>query len=133
MIEQARAKGLYDRLEVSDLLEFLAAEAGAQHHLVLAADVFVYCSDLLPIAKAVAKILEPSGRFAFTVETHDAPGVRLQETLRYAHGARHVRDAIAAAGLELNTLTSASTRSEKGSPVQGLLVVASAPPSSPGK
>ncbi len=31
MVEQARAKGLYDRLEVSDLLEFLAAEAGAQH------------------------------------------------------------------------------------------------------
>ena len=41
MIEQARAKGLYDRLEVSDLLEFLAAEVGASHHLVLAADVFV--------------------------------------------------------------------------------------------
>jgi predicted TPR repeat methyltransferase len=130
MIEQARAKGLYDRLEVSDLLEFLTAEAGAQHHLVLAADVFVYCSDLFPITKAVAEVLTPAGRFAFTVETHDAPGVRLQETLRYTHGAPHVRDAIAAAGLELNTLTSASTRSEKGAPVEGLLVVASAPPSS---
>ena len=54
MIEQARAKGLYDRLEVAELMEFLAAEAGAQHHLVLAADVFVYCSDLAPIAAAVA-------------------------------------------------------------------------------
>jgi predicted TPR repeat methyltransferase len=133
MIEQARAKGLYDRLEVSDLLEFLTAEAGAQHHLVLAADVFVYCSDLFSIAQAVARVLTPDGRFAFTVETHDAPGVRLQETLRYAHGEMHVRDAIAAAGLELNNLTSASTRSEKGSPVEGLLVVASAPPSSPSK
>ena len=133
MVEQARAKGLYDCLEVSDLLEFLAAEVGAQHHLVLAADVFVYCSDLFPIAKAVSQVLTPGGRFAFTVETHDAPGVRLQETLRYAHGASHVRDAIAAAGLELDILISASTRSEKGAPVEGLLVVASAPPSSPSK
>ena len=93
MIEQARAKGLYDRLEVSDLLEFLAAEAGASHHLALAADVFVYCSDLAPIAAAVATVLAPGGLFAFTVETHDEPGVRLQGTLRYAHGAAHVREA----------------------------------------
>jgi predicted TPR repeat methyltransferase len=51
--------------------------------------------------------------------------------LRYAHGAAHVREAIAAAGLELRQLTAASTRNEKGAPVAGLLVVASTPPSSP--
>ena len=131
MIEQARAKGLYDRLAVADLLEGLTAEAGASHHLALAADVFVYCSDLAPIAKAVARVLAPGGLFAFTVETHDDPGVRLQGTLRYAHGATHAHDAAAAAGLELRQLTAASTRNEKGAPVAGLLVVASAPPSSP--
>ena len=63
--------------------------------LALAADVFVYCSDLAPIAAAVAGVLAPGGLFAFTVETHDDPGVRLQETLRYAHGPAHVRAAIA--------------------------------------
>jgi predicted TPR repeat methyltransferase len=130
MIEQARAKGIYDRLAVSELIEFLEAEA-ERHHLVLAADVFVYCSDLAPIANAVAKVLAPGGLFAFTVETHDQPGVRLQETLRYAHGAAHVRASFAAAGLELRTLTEVSTRTEKGAPVPGLLVVASTPPSSP--
>jgi predicted TPR repeat methyltransferase len=131
MIEQARAKGLYDRLVVSDLLEFLTAEAAASHHLALGADVFVYCSDLGPIALALAKVLAPGGFFAFTVETHDEPGVRLQGTLRYAHSPAHVREAIAAAGLELRQLTAASTRNEKGAPVSGLLVVASTPPFSP--
>ena len=119
MVEQARAKNVYDRLDVADLLAFLSGEAGAQYDLVLAADVFVYCSDLAPIAAAVAKVLSPSGRFAFTVETHDEPGIRLQETLRYAHGADHVRAAIAAADLELQQLTRASTRTEKGAPVEG--------------
>jgi predicted TPR repeat methyltransferase len=133
MIDQARAKGLYDRLAVADLLEFLAAEAGAAHHLVLAADVVVYCSDLGPIANGVANVLEPGGLFAFTVETHDGSGVRMQPTLRYAHGSDHVRSAIAAAGLELRQLTAASTRTEKGAPVEGLLVIASTPPSSPVK
>jgi predicted TPR repeat methyltransferase len=124
MVAQARAKGLYDRLAVSDLLEFLAAEQGASHHLVLAADVFVYCSDIAPIAAAAAGVLAPGGLFAFTVETHDEPGVRLQGTLRYAHGADHVRAAISRAGLREVQLTAASTRSEKGMPVQGLLAVA---------
>jgi predicted TPR repeat methyltransferase len=131
MVEQARAKGIYDRLVVSGLTEFLEAEVGAQHHFVLAADVFVYCSDLAPIAKAVAKVLAPGGLFAFTVETHDRPGIRLQETLRYAHGAAHVRAAIAASGLDINQIVEVSTRTEKGAPVPGLLVVASTPPSSP--
>lgn len=131
MIAEARAKRLYDRLEAADLLEFLASEAGASHHLALAADVFVYCSDIAPIAAAVARALAPDGLFAFTVETHNEPGVRLQGTLRYAHGAAHVRAAIGAAGMQILQLTEASTRNEKGMPVPGLLVVASTPPSSP--
>jgi predicted TPR repeat methyltransferase len=124
MVEQARAKGLYDRLAVADLLEFLAGEAGAQNHLVLAADVFVYCSDIGPIASGVAKVLAPGGLFAFSVETGEQQGVRLQETLRYSHSAAHVRDAIAAAGLKPLQLSDASTRSEKGEPVRGLIAVA---------
>ena len=65
--------------------------------------------------------------FSFTVETHGDPGVRLQETLRYAHGAAHVRSAVAAAGMQVAKLAPVSTRTEKGEPVPGLLVVCSAP------
>jgi len=124
MIAQARGKGLYDKLIAADLQEFLAAEAGAQHHLALAADVFVYCSDLKPIAKAAMGVLAPGGLFAFTVETHDGSGVRLRETLRYSHGADHVRAAIDAAGLTMLHLAAAETRQEKGEPVPGLIAVA---------
>ena len=69
-------------------------------------------------------MLAPGGLFAFTVETHDGPGVSLQDTLRYAHGTDHVRAAIASAGLDLLTLEPASTRTEKGAPVPGLIAVA---------
>ena len=124
MVGEARAKGLYDRLAVSDLIEFLASESGAQNHLVLAADVFVYCSDIAPIAAGVAKVLAPGGLFAFSVETHDRSGVRLQESLRYAHGADHVRAALVAADLQLLQLSEASTRTERGEPVLGLIAVA---------
>jgi predicted TPR repeat methyltransferase len=126
MIAQARAKGLYDRLVVLELRRFLAAEAEgqAQYHLIIAADVFVYSSDLAPVAAAAARVLAPRGLFAFTVETHPGEGAVLQQTLRYAHGAAHVRTAIADAGLDLLCLEDASTRTERGTPVRGMLVVA---------
>jgi len=126
MVEQARAKGLYDRLSAMELTRFLRDEAASQatYHVVLAADVFVYCGDLAPIFSGVARVLAPDGVFAFTVETHPGSGVLLRDTLRYAHAADHVRDGLSAAGLTVARLESASTRTEKGIPVEGLVVLA---------
>jgi predicted TPR repeat methyltransferase len=124
MLAQARAKGVYDQLMESEILTFLAVKADikARYHLVLAADVFVYFDDLAPALKAVAQVLD--GILAFSVETHDGDNVMLRDTLRYAHGATHVRNALAAAGLKLSSLNPASTRTEKGVAVPGLVVVA---------
>ena len=93
-------------------------------YLIVAADVFMYLDDLAPVLKAAAAVLAPSAVVAFSVETHDGDGVMLRDTLRYAHGAAHVRAALEAAGLTLVSLDSASTRTEKNVPVPGLIVVA---------
>jgi len=125
MIEQARAKGLYDRLVVGELVGFLRSEAEivARYHLIVAADVFVYASDLAPITDAATRVLAPGAFFAFTLETHTGEGVVLQPTLRYAHGEAHVRAALADAGLRLVGIDGVSTRTESGVPVPGLLVI----------
>jgi predicted TPR repeat methyltransferase len=127
MIEQARAKALYDRLEVLDVLQFLTAEQVAQatYDLIVAADVFVYLPDLAPVAAAAARVLAPGGVFAFTVESHPGDGVILGPALRYAHGTGHVRAAIGSAGLKLLILDETATRTEKSLPVPGFVVVAS--------
>ena len=126
MLAQARTKGLYDRLIESELLAFLISEEKikAHYHLVLAADVFMYFDDLAPVLKAVAQVLALPAQLAFSVETHDGNGVILRETLRYAHGEGHVQSALVAAGLKPISLDFASTRTEKGVPVPGLVVVA---------
>jgi predicted TPR repeat methyltransferase len=127
MIEQARGKGLYDKLVTADIADFLAAEsidAPGAYHLVIAADVFVYVPDLAAVTAMAAAVLAPDGFFAFTVESHAGEGARIGETLRYAHGADIVRHAIAAAGLTLIQLEEAALRREKGEPVRGLIVVA---------
>ncbi len=129
MIEQARRTGRYNHLHVSDVLEFLAREGERSADLVIAADSLPYCSDLAPLARAAARVLDDGGLFAFTVETHDGPGVLLRETMRYAHGEDHVRAALTAAGLAVVSLAAASSRREKSIPVPGLVVVAAKPAS----
>ena len=58
------------------------------------------------------------------METHDGDGVILRDTLRYAHGAAHVRAALLPLVFKLVSLDFASTRTEKGAAVPGLIVVA---------
>jgi hypothetical protein len=53
-----------------------------------------------------------------------AAWVALLPTLRFAHGRPYLRDVISAAGLKLVTLEEAAIRTEKGTPVAGLVVVA---------
>jgi predicted TPR repeat methyltransferase len=128
MLAEARRKALYDRLETGELVEFLDAEAAARtrYDLVMAADVLVYVQDLAVVAAAVRRVLAPGGLFGFTVETHAGDGVLLRESLRYAHGAAHVRAAMTDAGLNLVDLVEVATRTERGEPVPGLLGVAAA-------
>jgi predicted TPR repeat methyltransferase len=129
MIAVAKKTGRYNHLHVGEAAEFLAQENDGRADLVIAADALPYCSDLRPLARAVARVLEGGGLFAFTVETHDGDGVILRETLRFAHGADHVQGALAGAGLACVSLSVASSRKEKGIPVPGLVVVAAKPAS----
>ena len=69
-------------------------------------------------------MLARGGLFAFSVESNDGEGVELGEALRFSHGAGHVRAALEGAGLKLLGLDSASTRTEKGWPVPGLIALA---------
>jgi predicted TPR repeat methyltransferase len=127
MLAQARHKKLYDRLVEGDLVAFLKDEekTTARYDLVLAADVLSYLDDLAPVTRAVARVMQHSALFAFTIETHDGEGVILRDTLRYAHSGATVRSAIEAAGMRTLTLEPAATRTEKGVPVPGLVCVAS--------
>jgi predicted TPR repeat methyltransferase len=124
MIALAQHKTIYERLAADEIERFLAAEitAARSYSLIVAADVFAYLASLSGICAAAAHAMTDGALFAFTVETHPGDGVVLGDGLRYAHGAAHVRAALA--GLKLLELSEVSTRNEAGTPVPGLLVVA---------
>jgi predicted TPR repeat methyltransferase len=127
MIEQSRATGLYAELVVADMVDGLRGLEDASADLILAADAMVYVADLAPVTAEAARVLAPGGLLAFTVETHDGDGVIIGAGLRYAHGARHIREQIKAAGLTLVGLQEASPRTEDNLPVRGLVAVAAKP------
>jgi predicted TPR repeat methyltransferase len=133
MVAIAAGKSLYDRLLTDAMQDILATEAtnAAPYQLVVAADVLVYVNELAPIVAAVARLLAPAGLFAFTVETHAGDGAKLLPTLRYAHGEAYIRRVLANAGLVVRGLSAAAVRTEKGVPVDGLVVVAERPASGP--
>lgn len=123
MVERARRKAIYDRLDTGDLATWLAAQPAGVADLVLAADVLVYLGDLAPVFAAAARALRPGGLFCFTAQRHDGPGTVLGEDLRYAHAGQDLRDLAAASGFQVASLEPVSTREDRGVPVPGLLAV----------
>ncbi len=130
MIERARAKlapdgtPLYDKLAVAGLTAFLASRPDASADLVVAADVFVYLGELAPCFAQSARVLEPDGLLAFTVQSHDGEGVVVGDDRRFAHAEGWLRERLVEAGLTPVLVEPASTRQDRGAPVPGLLVVA---------
>lgn len=123
MLERAAALGLYAHLEAGEMGAALDAVPQGALDLVIAADALCYISDISDIFRAAGRALTAAGLFAFTLETHAGDGILLRDTLRYAHPESWVRQAAAEAGLGVVLMESASTRSEKGVPVPGLVCV----------
>jgi predicted TPR repeat methyltransferase len=124
MVALAERKGCYNHLHIADMLDFLRVEPIDSTDLIVAADALVYVADLAPLFVEIARVMEQGGLFAFTVETHEGEGVVLGEKLRYAHADPYVRTVLNAAGLAPVAFGAASTRTEAGVAVPGLLVVA---------
>jgi predicted TPR repeat methyltransferase len=128
MIAETARKGVYDRLDRAELVAALNTRP-SQADVITAADVFIYCGALGPVLAGVVSALQPGGLVAFSLEAHDGEEpVFLRPSLRYAHGVRATRDALAVAGLDVLRFETAVLRFDRGAPITGILVVARRPP-----
>ncbi len=126
MLGEARAKGVYSELAHADIVSFLSATPH-DYDLIVAADVFIYFGDLKRLFAAAAARLVPGGLFAFSVERGAGADVTLRDSLRFAHSADYVRNALSGAGLELANIEQAVLRKDRGADIDGLLAVARKP------
>jgi predicted TPR repeat methyltransferase len=123
MIAQARAKGIYDVLEVGDVVDHLRSAPDRSFDLIIAADVLVYIGDLTPLFTEVARVLARGGLFAFSAESHDAEGYVVGTEMRYAHSRNYIEAAARQPGLSVRVLNADSTRRNKGAVLPGLIGV----------
>jgi len=124
MIERAGERGLYDRLDVADLVGWLDQETGP-FDLIVAADVFNYFGDLTPPLEGVRRRLAPGGRLIATLEelAESAPeGYRLAPALRYVHAPGYIETIAATVGLRVAASRPVTLRRQAGEPVRSLLV-----------
>jgi predicted TPR repeat methyltransferase len=100
MIEKARARALYDTLEVGDIVTALKTKTAAWD-LAISGDVFVYVGALEEVFTACAVTLKPGGFFAFSIEAgDDSETFVLRNTGRYAHASGYIRSLAATAGFD---------------------------------
>ncbi len=126
MIEVARARGIYDLLEVAEITEWLD-QSQAHFDLIAACDCLVYFGDLKQVARPAAKRLKPGGYFAFTVERGRRYPLHLSDSGRFTHHPGHIREVAAKSGLILASLQEGYLRMEGGAEVTGLLALLSKP------
>lgn len=126
MLDLARRSGLYARLEAEDCALWLMREPDCSADLVLAADVFCYIEDLAPIFVQVRRVLEPSGLFAFSIQSGETEPFRVGADLRVHHAPAHIRDLVGKAGFEGVREQALSLRQDAGKPVPGSIFVAQA-------
>lgn len=122
MIEQARQKALYDHLEVSEGLSFLA-EAQQGYDLIVAADLLPYLGDLASLFKAVSDHLDPKGFFVFNTEISDEFDYTLQENARFSHHPDYILRLAGVYHLTLVKQTKISARVQEDKPLAQYLYI----------
>lgn len=128
MVELARRRNLYDRLEVADLSVFLSACADASVNLVAAADVFVYLGQLAEVFAQSRRVLRPGGGLAFSVELLDSPerDYMLRTSGRYAHAPAYIECLCAEHDFRVVLRQAVTLRKEANVPMLGYLYIVEA-------
>jgi len=134
MLEKARERNVYQRLEHSDLITMLRGEADSSYDVIIAADVFVYLGKLDEIVGEIKRLLRPGGVFTFSVEAAEAPSnekpeqsdqqeYRLEITGRYTHASGYINRLAASNDFLVRDMAETQIRVERERPVNGYLVL----------
>ncbi len=122
MIEAAKKRGIYDELEVNEILTALVRHQD-DTDMVVSADAFPYFGDLDSAFLAVVSALHNQGLFLFTVETHDKEAdYLLGTTARYSHSRNYISNLAKRRGLEVLACNATVYRKQSGKDVQGMVV-----------
>jgi len=112
MVDIAQDKNIYNKLAVSDVIDFLH-RSQHRYDLFIATDVVIYLGDLHPLFAAVKARAMDEACFVFSTESTDNDGFELQPSGRFAHSPEYVREMAARHDFEIKFHETARVRKEK--------------------
>lgn len=122
MVAIAEGKGVYDRLEVGEVVAYCHG-CEARFDAIVAADVLVYLGELSEFFLAAAGRLTPGGWLVLSIEQHDGEGFSLRPTGRYAHAPSYIEELATRNGLTVRLREETPLRREQEEWLAGTLFV----------
>jgi predicted TPR repeat methyltransferase len=89
MLEQARAKNIYNKLIQKDIKDYLSIEVLNFDYFILA-DVFIYIGDLYEIFQLIKTRNKSKGKLLFSTEHTDKNNFFLEKSGRYSHSKKYI-------------------------------------------
>ena len=125
MIAVAEKRNCYDKLEVTELTDYLG-HTQVQFDLIVCMDTFCYFGPLDKALKLTADVLKRGGRVIFSLEElqSDSHSYSLHSGQRYNHTFDYTKRVIADSGLSIISISREVLRKEGKELVNGFLVVA---------
>jgi predicted TPR repeat methyltransferase len=125
MLEQARRKQIYSRLDREEIVTWLehSANQALSFDIVLSADVFIYVGNLEPAFKAVRPVLADGGLFVFSVEHLAQGSFELLPSLRYAHSVSYVHQLAARHQFTVELCEQVNLRRDESAIIGGTIFV----------
>jgi predicted TPR repeat methyltransferase len=129
MTRKTIERGIYRHVRTGDTVELLGTDPdlAGPYDLVTAGDVFVYVGPLETTFAAVAKVLVPTGLFAFSVEAGTGDGVTLRSTGRFSHSPFYIQGLAEAHGFTILVARDVTLRQEHNQPIAGTLYLMTGP------
>ena len=117
MLDVARKKAVYDRLEQQDILTYLK-NAKVNFDIIACMDVFVYFGDVQPVLQSVHNVLKKDGVFLFSVVSGvDNRPYTLEPSGRYVHYVPYITALLETMEFEIVKQDEVCLRKELNKPV----------------
>ncbi len=124
MLELAKQKNVYDKLNHSDIVEYLSNFAlGFDYYIAL--DVFIYVGELAEIFRLIKSRNKKPGKLVFSTEHTELDGFHLLKTGRYSHSKSYIEGLCKKFDYNIDHFATTNLRKEKDDFLTGAIYVVS--------
>ena len=122
MLEIAKSRGIYDKLEHIDIVEYLS-NAELDYDYFIATDVFIYVGDLSEVFRLIKVRNKKPGKLIFSTEHTNEIGFHLEKSGRYSHSKSYIEELCEEFKFSISYFSETNLRKEKGSFLIGGLYI----------